>query len=95
MLLGDCQLECRLAVSQFSENLMSMDPEHPDHELVVDYATGKRFLRFHLDIELAPEQFASVQNPMEAWDKSGTKEYLKKHLAPATHPFIDLFIKGN
>ena len=44
---------------------MSANKDNPDIVALVDYATGKSFLRLHLDIEIPKEQFRNLLDLMD------------------------------
>ncbi len=65
---------------------MSADKKNPDIEMVVDYATERKFMRLHLDVDLEPALFNSVKSQLDAGNFK-----VAKMLLDEAYPGLDSF----
>ena len=70
---------------------MSGNPVVPDREMVVDYATGERFLRLHLDIALDDQLFDRVRELLDSKSDGEALAALITALPDHHEPYLELF----
>lgn len=69
---------------------MGATASNPDIEPFTDYATGRSYLRLHLDVEIPRDKFRDLLDLMDSGDFDSAKSFVS-NISPESSEYLDLF----
>ncbi|RED15680.1 hypothetical protein [Parasphingopyxis lamellibrachiae] len=69
---------------------MGATASNPDIEPFTDYATGKSYLRLHLDVEIPRDKFRDLIDLMDSDNFESAKDFVTR-ISPESSEYLDLF----